>query len=196
MEIKEFLIDNKKYSVKILKQYKNLLELKIGQKQVLVKVIKFDEAQNTVYLQINGQPKKMCMPSIKNKDQIIIDLLNSGPQLTLQKIKPKTIPALVGENFPCALNESVKFYGAEKLSLKSPLTGRITKIFVQNGEQVNKNKPVLAIESMKMENEIRVPFDAFVKSILISEGNLIQQDQVLITFEKKGEANAGDVSKQ
>jgi biotin carboxyl carrier protein len=157
--------------VKILKHDKDLFELEINQKHVFVKVVKFDEAQNMAYLQIDGQPHKVCIPQIKNNKQ-----------------KPTFRPTLpVG---------ATKFYGAEMLALKSPLSGRITKIFVKNGEQVNKNHPVLAIESMKMENEIRAPFNAFVKSILISEGNLIQQDQVLITFEKKGESNAGDLSKQ
>lgn len=196
MEIKELLINNKKYSVKVLQKDKNLFEFEISQKHALVKVVKFDTTQDLAFLQINGQPHKISLSSIKNKDQTVINLLNLGRQLTLQKPELEAKSSLAGSNFSHSSHENIKFYGAEKLSLKSPLTGRITKIFVKNGEQISKNKPILAIESMKMENEIRAPFDAFVKSILISEGNLIQQDQVLITFEKKGEANVGDVSKE
>lgn len=154
--------------LKILNQNKDIFELEVNQKYVSVKVVKFDESQNMAYLQINGQPHKIYIP----------------PRKGISKV-----------NSPRVFKDPAHFYGAEKLTLKSPLTGRITKIFVKNGDQVNKNNPVLAIESMKMENEIRAPFDAFVKSILISEGNLIQQDQVLITFEKKGESNAGHLSK-
>ena len=43
---------------------------------------------------------------------------------------------------------------------------------------------------MKMENEIRATSDAFVKSVSISESDLVKQNQLLITFEEKGETNA------
>ena len=41
-----------------------------------------------------------------------------------------------------------------------------------------------------MENEIRAIDDAFIKSIQICEGDLVQQNQELIIFEKKGEKYA------
>jgi len=73
-------------------------------------------------------------------------------------------------------------------SLCSPLAGRITTILVQPGRTVEKNEPLLIVESMKMENEIRSPAQAFVKTIPIKENDLVQSGQVLMTFNenKKG----------
>lgn len=156
-----------------------MFEVELNNKKVIVKVIKFDESQKLAHLEIDGQPHKVSMKITSQKT--IISLHNKNVRVELHKYSKSTNPAN-------------KFYGAENLSIKSPLTGRITKIFVKTDEPVSKNKPILSIESMKMENEIRAPFDAFVKNILISEGNLVQQNQVLITFEKEGEGNAGKLS--
>ena len=38
---------------------------------------------------------------------------------------------------------------------------------------------------MKMENEIRAEADAFIKTVSISEGDLVQPNQELISFEIK-----------
>ena len=43
---------------------------------------------------------------------------------------------------------------------------------------------------MKMENEICAPHDTIVKTLQICVGDLVEPNQVLMTFEKKGERNA------
>lgn len=66
----------------------------------------------------------------------------------------------------------------------SPITGRIIKIHVSVGLVIPINAPLVTIESMKMENEIRAPFELFIKSISISEGHLVKKDQVLLMIER------------
>lgn len=65
----------------------------------------------------------------------------------------------------------------------SPIGGRIIRVHVSPQSHVPKNTPLITIESMKMENEIRAPFNLFIKSISISEGHLVKKDQVLLTIE-------------
>ena len=74
--------------------------------------------------------------------------------------------------------------------LRSPIAGRVIKIHVKPGEFVEKNSPLVTIESMKMENEIRAQTAAFVKTIHITQGHLVQTDHLLMTFEEKGERYA------
>jgi len=71
----------------------------------------------------------------------------------------------------------------------SPLSGRVTKIHVIPNQFVEKNMPLITIESMKMENEIRAPFDLFIKSISISETDLVKQNQLLIQVKKGTRGN-------
>lgn len=71
--------------------------------------------------------------------------------------------------------------------LLSPLTGKVIKLFIEPRSLVSKNQPLLLIESMKMENEIVSPHDAFVKTIQITENAVVDSGQVLMTFEEQGE---------
>ena len=69
--------------------------------------------------------------------------------------------------------------------LKSPLSGRIIEIKVKENDFIQKNQVLLTIESMKMENEIKASNDCFIKTIHISQSNLVKTNQILMTFSKK-----------
>ncbi len=75
-------------------------------------------------------------------------------------------------------------------SLHSPLTGIVSRVLVAPGQRVLPGEPLLVVESMKMENELRSPHEAFVKTIPIEESDLIESGQVVMTFESVGEAHA------
>ena len=45
---------------------------------------------------------------------------------------------------------------------------------------MTKGEPMLVIEAMKMENEMKAPMDATVARILVSEGDLVETRAVLI----------------
>ena len=75
-------------------------------------------------------------------------------------------------------------------TLTSPLAGRVITILVSAGQYVTAGQPLVIIESMKMENELCAPNNAFIKTLSITPGNLVQTNQVLIIFELKGEFDA------
>lgn len=64
--------------------------------------------------------------------------------------------------------------------IKSPLPGQIIEIFTKIGDTVVKGQPVVHLESMKMENEIVSPKDGVVKKILVSVGQMVMKDEVMI----------------
>jgi acetyl/propionyl-CoA carboxylase alpha subunit len=70
------------------------------------------------------------------------------------------------------------------LELKSGMPGKVIEIFVKPGEVVKANKPLLIMEAMKMENEMRAPADVKIKDIMIKQGDSVEAGAVLIKFEK------------
>ena len=72
--------------------------------------------------------------------------------------------------------------GATK-PLKSPLPGSIIKIITTEGQAVKRGETLLTMESMKMENEIKAEKDCIVRSIKVSEGQSVMQDDVLLDLE-------------
>lgn len=69
-----------------------------------------------------------------------------------------------------------------KKEIKSPIAGRISEIFVKEGEFVKKDQKLLLLCSMKMENEIIADFEGKVKEILIKKDQEAMAGQTLITL--------------
>lgn len=63
--------------------------------------------------------------------------------------------------------------------LKAPIPGLVTKVMVAEGEQVEAGQPILVLESMKMENEIRASHPGRVKSLLVSPGQSVSHHELL-----------------
>jgi oxaloacetate decarboxylase alpha subunit len=67
-------------------------------------------------------------------------------------------------------------------SIYAPMTGNVIEILVSVGQQVADGDPVIVIEAMKMETEIRSDVNGSVQSIVVSKGDAIRADQVLMTI--------------
>ena len=72
--------------------------------------------------------------------------------------------------------------GVTTSSIKAPLSGKVIDILVTVGQSVNDGDPVIIIEAMKMETEIRSDGTGTVQSILINKGDVIAVDQNLIAL--------------
>ena len=64
----------------------------------------------------------------------------------------------------------------------APMAGNVIEILVGAGEAVTENQPVVIIEAMKMETEIRADRDGTVEAIHVNKGDAIQVNQPLISL--------------
>lgn len=69
-------------------------------------------------------------------------------------------------------------------NLKAGMPGKITKIFVKAGDQVKAGDPLLIMEAMKMENEMKAASDLKIDKIHVKEGNSIESGALLISFKE------------
>ena len=69
----------------------------------------------------------------------------------------------------------------------SQMTGRITRIDVKTGDTVSEGDVLLAIEAMKMENEIAAPVSGTVKEISVNAGARVSEGDTLLVIEPAGE---------
>jgi acetyl/propionyl-CoA carboxylase alpha subunit len=84
------------------------------------------------------------------------------------------------------LHESLKKGGGagSNIELKAGMPGKVIEIFVKEGDIVKAGKPLLIMEAMKMENEMRASSDVKIKQICIKQGDAVENGAVLIKFEK------------
>ncbi len=84
------------------------------------------------------------------------------------------------------LRESIRGGGAigGQNNLKAGMPGKIVKIFVKEGQNVKADEPLLIMEAMKMENEMRAANDCVIDRIFVSEGNNVETSASLVSFKK------------
>ncbi len=63
------------------------------------------------------------------------------------------------------------------------ITGTVWKIQVKVGDQVDAEQSVVILESMKMEMPVEAPSAGRVASIAVSEGQAVEEGEVLLTLE-------------
>jgi len=189
VEIKRILLQNFKkneavYKALITSKNKNCFLIKLSSskqkgKSFYVKIIKWEPAKQIIFLNINQKIYKARFLFDAKSQSTSINLMNAhGTKNFSLKISN---PSLKNKNYLPASKDSQ----ISNISLCSPIAGKVIKCYVQPNQKVQKNQRLLIIESMKMENEIRAKSDAFIKTIPISEGDLVEPNQVLIKFKKK-----------
>ena len=129
---------------------------------------------------IDGHKYEVSVNEIENN---VAELEVNGTPFTVEiekeekvTTRPVAKPA-VATSAPAAApaTGSVKF-------IASPLPGSIVRVLVEAGQSVKKGDVLLTMESMKMENNISAEADGVVKSILVTPGQNVMQDDKLIEF--------------
>ena len=72
-------------------------------------------------------------------------------------------------------------------TLTAPMPGKVIKLLVQEGDPVIEGQPLLIMEAMKMQNELRAMSEGVVKKVSTSEGATVETGSVLITVEPQND---------
>lgn len=63
---------------------------------------------------------------------------------------------------------------------RAPFVGVVGKIFVKDGDTVQRGQILLTIEAMKMENAIRAKKDGIVQSVKVCQGQKVDRGEELV----------------
>lgn len=100
------------------------------------------------------------------------------------KVNGRRYPVLLKDKFDLLLEKMGMNAnaGAKVNSVRAPMPGLIVDLKVKSGDAVKAGDTLLILEAMKMENIIKAPGDATVKSVKVSMGEGVEKNQVLIEF--------------
>lgn len=109
-------------------------------------------------------------------------LENNGNKVILLKGNgSQTIVTFKEEDF--GIVEDTNF--GDKSIIKAPMSSTVSKVFVQEGQEVVKGQSLVAIEAMKMEHVMKATQDGVIKTIRCKIDQFIEEGQVLIEFNKE-----------
>ena len=67
--------------------------------------------------------------------------------------------------------------------IKTMMPGKVVHIIAKPGDQVEKGDPVLVVEAMKMQNDLKSPKAGTVKEIRVEEGSTVGAGDILAVIE-------------
>ncbi len=70
--------------------------------------------------------------------------------------------------------------GSRNKSIKSPMPGKINKVLVQAGDEIQEGQGVLILEAMKMENELKSPSAGTISRVHVKETDTVEKNELLI----------------
>lgn len=166
----EIKLDKRIASVKILKQFENLLEIKVDD--------------------------KIYQVDLMHNDEGIFSILENGRSFNIELVphaKPKQYTAytlystyeieVIDAESRYRQNRSSATQLTSENTIISPMPGKVVKIPVQIGDEVLKGDTVITISAMKMESEYKAPKDGKIVKIHVSEGSTVDANQVLVEIE-------------
>lgn len=70
--------------------------------------------------------------------------------------------------------------------LSAPMPGKILELLVSEGDEVQLGDPVIILEAMKMENELKSPADGVVVKVDVAVNESVEKNQSLLEIEPRG----------
>jgi biotin carboxyl carrier protein len=163
----EFAIDGKTYSVELEPQAASgEIKAKVNEESFSPSVIRISD--NTILFLSSDKIQKAYVALDNGKVFVHID----GKVVAFDKI-------VEGQKF---FSREALEYGS-KDQVSTPMPVKIVKILVKEGDKVTLKQPLVIVESMKMENELKSPSNGVIKSIHFAAGDLVGTGQPIIKIE-------------
>ncbi|MFT3876825.1 MAG: biotin/lipoyl-binding protein [Propioniciclava sp.] len=103
-------------------------------------------------------------------------------EVDVQEEEKRDVGAIVigggGTGAPVATTASVRATSANAVT--APLSGSVSRILVEEGEEISAGQVLCVLEAMKMETEITAPADGKVARILVAKGDSVAGGEALI----------------
>lgn len=118
-----------------------------------------------------------------NGSSFLIDVIGKDTEYTV--FTRNSFRTIKIYNDEMILHESLKKGGTfgGDADLRAGMPGKVIEIFAKVGDVVKANKPLLIMEAMKMENEMRTSRDVKIKEIKVKQGDSVESGAILIKFE-------------
>lgn len=130
------------------------------------------------YLELDG-----AVSFLFNGSSYMVDVDGQGVDFTVYtRGSFREIPIYNDESL---LHESLKGGGGMGggNALTAGMPGKIVKVIAQAGDKLQQGQPILIMEAMKMENEMRASHDLKIKEVLVTDGDSVEAGATLVTFE-------------
>jgi biotin carboxyl carrier protein len=162
----------------------------------------------TVWLEIAGRRRRVELPGGAMGGRLECAVDDRAIDVDAQTIEPGILSLIVdGRQYRCLLDEDAiviagrryEFVvddprslrgrraandgGAGPRAVKAPMPGRVVRVLVSEGDEVDERQGLVVIEAMKMQNELRSPKAGRVAKVAVATDQTVEAGAVLIIVE-------------
>ncbi len=165
------MIDNKAYLVNLLEKSQEFLKLECDRREITL-TTSWNNGEKLFRAKVNNADVGVRIRENNNTGSYLMQY--SGFDAFVSVYSPriaelsKFMPKIVKNPKP--------------VNLTSPITGKIVRFKVQEGDEIKAGQELVLIEAMKMENSIRTDHDVKIGKIKFKEGETVGIGQVVIEF--------------
>jgi biotin carboxyl carrier protein len=164
------------YQIKVNDKFSFDIEANQQQLAVNGKGIDLDSVQlntNTVHLLYQNKSYTVEVVELNAEEKIAVIKVNGSIySLTIKDQYDQLLKQLGMDNLAAS----------KILQVKAPMPGLVLSVLAAEGAEVKKGDNLLVLEAMKMENMIKSPTDGTIKSITIKQGDKVEKNEILISF--------------
>lgn len=160
----EYIYGGRTYKVSV-KEEKNTFKVLIDGNEVVSEVLLFNKGFMKFSL---GSLVHKCVVSTEgSKRSVFIDGMVYRLDTPTVKAAAKKGPKIEAEG-----------------DLNSPISGKVVKVMVKEGDEVEAKQDLLILEAMKMEHKIKAPYKGIVKKVNFGVDDRVDIGQLLVDLEK------------
>ena len=99
----------------------------------------------------------------------------------LASLEGRTVPVTINGRRMRRPSGDAAAAGHGEQTIVAPMPGRVVRVLVGPGDEVEARQPLVVVEAMKMENELRSPRAGTIKEVTVSAGMSVDAGRVLVT---------------
>ena len=115
---------------------------------------------------------------------------NRSIEIRVTKILDSYVASLAGNQIPVdilddrtALRRAAQHGHDGAVQIRAPMPGKVIKVLVAEGAEVEANQGIVVLEAMKMQNEIKSPKKGIVRKLGVKDGAPVNSGDLLATVE-------------
>jgi len=167
------------------------LELKVNKRNAIVKELKREG--NILTLAVDDVEYTVDIVKVSNQE---FSVLYEGRSFNIEVIENK-VPKHFNVNtlyfkFDVEVVDNESRYRQSRMqskqilndnTIRSPMPGKVVKVFVKPGDIVEAGQPLIVLSAMKMESEFKAGQRGIVKEVPVKEGETVDNDQLLVVID-------------
>jgi biotin carboxyl carrier protein len=134
-------------------------------------------APDTVRLKADTTPDRVRFSRTLSYDVTVTP--DAGAVQFAVRVGPVVVPVALNGRRRSRRKEEGGQSGAGPERLVAPMPGKVVRVLVKRGQAVKARQPIVVIEAMKMENELRAGREGLVSELQVNDGESVEAGALL-----------------